>query len=337
MSEKEEIRNKEEEEEEDWDDEDQVYASAAPAAADEPPEDIATPDDEPCQDDTPPVDVVEEQEPEELEETRAPVDNNEQENEPPDDVDDDDDLLQDDYSSPSAARPRRVNHQHRDSLTRPMRSRTASFTEPPPPFRAISDHARSDMHGRLRAFENRRRSAMQARLESSSLYWRSFRDLLHASVEETARAERLVVGTARAHLQYSNTMRASYQDSYLDDKGHVVVDVKKQQKLMEQRQKDNEKRTEGSNLEDSKRTHMLSTLIESQLILAEKFGENAKHLEQEIASEITSLKEKLMSQVDNIQFLGNAILAELEQTEAEVSKAWGEYQKLVNVFESSDT
>jgi hypothetical protein len=57
--------------------------------------------------------------------------------------------------------------------------------------------------------------------------------------------------------------------------------------------------------------------------LAKKFGENAKEMEEEIASELTRMRIELEKKVAGIHIPGDAILAELEKTEAEVSEAWG--------------
>ena len=197
-----------------------------------------------------------------------------------------------------------------------------------PPFRAIDPKSRTSVHDKLRAYENRRRTSFQAKLESSSLYWRSFRDLLQSSIHETARAERLVLGTAKAQMAYANAMQASYEDGFLDNKGQVILEQKRQRRLSEQR-------IEGANTSigspsksailsaEERKANMLTTIMEAQLALARKFGENAKELEEEIASELTNLRQELEAKVNGINNLGDAILSELEKTETEISEAWG--------------
>ena len=199
---------------------------------------------------------------------------------------------------------------------------------PPPPFEAVNPKTRASVHDKLRAYESLRRTSFQAKLESSSLYWRSFRDLLQSSVHETARAERLILGTAKAHRSYADAMQASYEDGFLDKRGQVVLDQKRQKRLSEQRVE----ATSGSPIKtaqpmaltaEERKANMLTSIMDAQLALAKKFGENSNEMEEEIASEVTKLRVELQEKVASIRVLGDAILLELEKTEAEVSEAWG--------------
>lgn len=197
---------------------------------------------------------------------------------------------------------------------------------PPPPFEAINPKTRASVHDKLRAYESRRRTTFQSKLESSSLYWRSFRDLLQSSVHETARAERLILGTARAHRSYAQAMQASYEDGFLDKRGQVVLDPKRQKRLAEQRGLEGNKTVQPMALTaEERKANMLTSIMEAQLSLSKQFGENAQEMEDEIATEVTKQRVELEQKVAGIRVLGDAILLELEQTEAEVSEAWGKY------------
>jgi hypothetical protein len=207
--------------------------------------------------------------------------------------------------------------------------------KPPPPFEAVTPKHRLSVHDKLRAYESRRRTSFQAKLESSSLYWRSFRDLLQSSVHETARAERLIIGTAKAHQSYADAMQASYQDGFLDKRGQVVMDPKRQKKIAEQR-------VESVSLAPSKtvkpmaltaeeqKANMLTSIMDAQLSLSKKFGENAQEMQDEIATEVTKQRVELQEKVAEIRVLGDAILQELEITEAEVSEAWESYYTIAD-------
>lgn len=204
----------------------------------------------------------------------------------------------------------------------------------PPTYDIIDETSRRDIHSKLRAYEHRRRTAYSTKLESSSLYWRSFRDLLRASVHETARAERMVLGTAIANKIYAESMQASYEDAFLDDRGGMVNDPKKQKKLLDIRSSlpydmaPINKNEDGKRLTvkvpEQRKTNMLHNLIESQQEIATKFGENAQTLSAEIATEISDLRKALAVKVMEIQQLGDTIIGELEKTELEVTQAWGE-------------
>lgn len=203
-------------------------------------------------------------------------------------------------------------------------------------FTMVDDKTRSFIHGKLRAYEARRKAAYTGKLESSSLYWRSFRDLLAASIHETSRAERLVLGVAKANFAYSQQMLASYEDVLVDDKGAMVLDQKKQLRLLEVRSTQDyaaaplsptsgEHQEQRSFLTKQRRSNMLSPLIDSQAILADKFSESSKHMEREICEELTQLRIELETKVDFIRQVGDAIIAELEATETEVAQTWGTY------------
>ena len=176
---------------------------------------------------------------------------------------------------------------------------------------------RQGLHERLRAYEARRRLASASKFDSSSLYWKSFRDLLVASIQETGRAQRLVLGTSRAHQLYADAMQAMYEDVFLDEKGNVTLKAKQQKRLQTTRKKPSKK---GS---DPPQNAILTGIREAQHVMAERFGENAKNMEGEIAEEIGELLEELKKMFSSMETLGNAILTELEKTEHEVVEAWG--------------
>jgi hypothetical protein len=221
-----------------------------------------------------------------------------------------------------------------DHVSSPPKSSEASFT-------TVDEKTRQLIHSKLKAYESRRRSTYTGKLESSSLYWRAFRDLLTASLAETGRAERLVLGTARANAAYANSMQASYEDVLVDDKGGLVMDNKKQEKLLlvrssqdyalapSKQRNSTTTATTNKTSPDERRTHMLSALIDAQAILADKFGDNAQQLESEIATELTQMRLELEGRIANIKQIGDAIIAELEATETEVAQAWGEYCQYV--------
>lgn len=202
-------------------------------------------------------------------------------------------------------------------------------------YTTVDDTTRNFIHNKLKAYESRRRSAYKGKMESSSLYWRSFRDLLSASIHETGRAERLVLGTARANAAYAESMQASYQDVLVDDKGGIVLDVKKQRKLREVRSTQdydaapiNENKSTRSVKfcsGEKRKSNILCNLINSQANIAEKFGENSKELASEIASEMTQMRKNLEAKVAMISEVGNTIITELETTEQEVSQGWETY------------
>jgi hypothetical protein len=188
---------------------------------------------------------------------------------------------------------------------------------------ASSLTTRQGLHDKLRAYEARRRLAYASKFESSSLHWKSFRDLLAASVQETGRAQRLVLGTSRAHQLYADGLQAMYEDIFLDERGNVILKPKQQKKLSMTRKLPERKLSSNADESGPARGSCLIPIREAQHVMAERFGENARNMDVEIADEIGHLFDELKVKVGNMELLGDAILAELEETEQEVAEAWG--------------
>jgi hypothetical protein len=174
-------------------------------------------------------------------------------------------------------------------------------------------------HERLKEYEARRRLAYTSKFDSMSLYWKSYRDLLSASLSETSRAQRLILGTCKAHQIYADAMQAMYKDVYLDEKGNITNE-KQQKRLGASRKTEfRQRKSEG----DKQQTPVLKEIRDTQKDVALKFGENAKNMDNEIAAEIGSLLNSLKRQCSEMEQLGSSILSELEKTEQEVVQRWG--------------
>jgi hypothetical protein len=103
---------------------------------------------------------------------------------------------------------------------------------PNQPFLAEMHQKRSVNHAKLRAYEAKRRSAYESKLESSSLYWRAFRTLMHDSLLETQKADALLRAWTHASETYETSMR-SIGEWCIDEKGAPVTDTKKKKKLLD--------------------------------------------------------------------------------------------------------
>ena len=189
-----------------------------------------------------------------------------------------------------------------------------------------SSNSKQGQLEKLREYEMKRRLAYASKYDSMALYWKSHRDLLSASLQETGRAQRLVLGSSRAHQLYSNAMTAMHQDVFLDEKGNVTNE--KQQKRLATSRKKNLRRIPSNRTEDTSEQEDISLLKEvreSHLTMAKLFGENARNMDEEISQEIGELLVSLKENFGKIESLGSSILEELEKTEEEVTKAWGTY------------
>jgi hypothetical protein len=177
-----------------------------------------------------------------------------------------------------------------------------------------------EIYGKLREYEARRRLAYSAKYDSISLYWKSYCDLLSASLKETSRAQRIVLGTSHAYLMYADAMLAISEDSFLDDKGNITTE-KQKKKVASGRRKMDGMNAKSSEAKDA--VSVLKEIREAQSVLAERFEESSKNMDEEIAAAIGQLLDTVQEAFIIIERLGSSILTELERTEQEVTQAWG--------------
>ena len=208
---------------------------------------------------------------------------------------------------------------------------------PPPPSvsttrveRRVMDSAkRTALHHRLRAYEANRRNSHSTKLSSSSLYWKSFRALIHSSLEETKRAEGMVKAHIVADANYALHMKAVFFNLLNNDDGTPLLDHKK--RLQQQQQKKD--KPESSPLSpfsaknpaaiSSSGTLLLNTMLDSHLVIADRFDETSNGIKQDILPPLISLREKFEQEVKSHEALGNSILEDLEAADHAVEEAWG--------------
>ena len=178
---------------------------------------------------------------------------------------------------------------------------------------APDDDRRRILFAQLEKWEHDRRSDYAVLLESNSSIWRGSIDFLEDGVREIARAERLVLGAAMADKLFSEAMHAISHDSFLDDEGNVVTDIRKQNKLM------------GSREDEWMPTDMLHSVVEEKTRLGAKFGDNAEWGVDEIGNELTIFREEMEVEVTGIAKMGDSLLREMYATEKEVQAAWGTF------------
>jgi len=222
---------------------------------------------------------------------------------------------------------------------------------------------RTISHNRLRAYEATRRSAYETKLKSSSLYWRSFRALIANSLYETRRAEQIIKAGAVADSFYANHMKGCFDDMLDEETALPITDEKKRRAVLKERAKvelqnsgtdplehatisssspNNAKASSGGipkkgfklhaanhsfldSASNERRGAMLTTLIESQGIIAERFEEHSALVLKDIVPELSSLSRQLDAEVKVVEALGDAILKELAEAEHTVVEAWEKY------------
>lgn len=182
----------------------------------------------------------------------------------------------------------------------------------------LSENVNDATYAELKKYEMQRRLTYSSRLDSISLYWKSYRDLLAAGLQETGRAQRLVLGTSRAHGIYAEAMKSIYEDVFLDEKGNITND-KHRKKLAPSR------RNVPSSKSQIRKMSVLNDIQKAQISISARFGESSKNMDDEIADAICSLLEDTRKQFSAMENLGSCVLLELEKTEQEVSAAWDRY------------
>ena len=188
--------------------------------------------------------------------------------------------------------------------------------------------SQDELYLKLRAYENRRRLSYSSKLESISLYWKSYCDLLSASLRETGRAHRIVLGTSHAYAMYAEAMQGIYEDTFLDEKGNILKDKQKRKKALALKKGvggDSEKGKDIGQLKTTKAVSVLKEVREAQNDLASRFKESSKNMDEEIAELIGSLLNTTKESFDTIERLGSSILVELEKTEKEVIESYENY------------
>lgn len=186
---------------------------------------------------------------------------------------------------------------------------------------------KEELYQKLRTYETRRRLAYSSKLDSISLYWKSYCDLLSASLRETGRAQRIVLGTSHAYAMYAGAMQGIYEDTFLDEKGNIAKEKQKRKKALARKKmlgRDLEKVNDFGMLGATNKVSVLKEIREAQNDLASRFEESSKNMDEEIAELIGSLLETTRESFTTIELLGSSILVELEKTEKEVTRAWGE-------------
>jgi hypothetical protein len=214
----------------------------------------------------------------------------------------------------------------------------SSESSRPPPEAMLGrgqPHARETKHAKMRAYECRRRASYEKKLKSSILYWKSFRDLLYKSLEETRRAEGIVRATAHANKVYGDHMMCIFENA-LEWDGTPILDTKRKKQVMEERAAREKEQTTGAS-EKSKlqmgeaaynelveqRSTLVHTLIASNSDIGERYRENAKAMFNEILPKFTSLRKELENEIRDIKKLGDFLITEMTKSFADVNSIWG--------------
>ena len=160
-------------------------------------------------------------------------------------------------------------------------------------------------------FELRRREVYHRRMEEAASVWRGAMEVMQAGIFETARAERLVKGTAFANKAYADAMRAVANDVYIDSEGNAVNAERKQTRMKSQR---------ATLLDDG--DGMLSSLAKYHNDMGAKFDDVTKRIMDEPVAEFRVLRRDLKVNMIAIKRQGDSFIRNMKAAEVEVLRAW---------------
>jgi len=194
-------------------------------------------------------------------------------------------------------------------------------------------------HEKLRSYEVCRRTSYESKLNSSNLYWKSFRELMGSSVKETERAVILIRARVLADEKYGAHMQAIY-DNLLESDGRPIKDDKRKKRIVGARERENagdfkmKDAATQARIEDEareKRGALLTQLVDCHEVLADRYDGSAKAVKEDILPELESLSHQLASEVVVIEALGDAILSDLQSAEMELQSHWDQYYTLASL------
>jgi hypothetical protein len=180
---------------------------------------------------------------------------------------------------------------------------------------------RIQVHNDLIAIESKRRSQMNILMDYHKEQWYAAKEILQTGVQNVEFAERLVSGFAQAGMVFADSLEAMYEDRFLDDRGKMVKSTFVQNRLHKKRS------SQEYSIDAAKgelgQSALLNSLIEAQLVMAQSFDENARHLIEEMLPEITDLKNEIEASAQELESLGDSIVRHLISSEVEVKNLWG--------------
>mmetsp|Transcript_7188 Transcript_7188/g.10297 ORF Transcript_7188/g.10297 Transcript_7188/m.10297 type:complete len:798 (-) Transcript_7188:197-2590(-) len=212
------------------------------------------------------------------------------------------------------------------------------------PSKIITPNLRKMSHNKLRAYETYRRKIYTPKLKISCSYWRSVREILLSSQEETEQAEVMVRGNVIAHKSYASYCNALARDE-LDNDGNIM-DTKTAKKLKQDRKMKYDARRTPIGIDKSKdekpkkdtilshkfennllntKEKYISKCIEMQSVVGKRFSDYEEFVRVQILNPLSRLRSEVEEEVRVLEGVGDAILSELKDAERDVKGAWAAY------------
>jgi len=171
---------------------------------------------------------------------------------------------------------------------------------------------------RLKISEFQRRKTYASMLDDACTTWTHYIELLDSGVQEVARAERLVVGTAVADQAFATALRAIAHDAFLDDDYNVIPEDGQQQDFIQHRQPHENMPTDP----------VLTSLMKADAKMAQRFDELSGYSGiGNVGPELAIFRQELEGEVEEVKRIGKALMngmptLEMKSTEKATQRAW---------------
>jgi hypothetical protein len=198
----------------------------------------------------------------------------------------------------------------------------------PKNLHAESENGRKFLISRIKRFESLRREFCKQLMDELSLRWTSSLEVMNAGILEVARAERTIRGAALASKEYAKAIQAIQADVFIDSNGNTVHEPRKQRRIAAERAASGAAYEFTGNsperLRDSKfRVSMMSSLVASQEVIAEKYTENHGSVYDSVILEIATLLNSLQKEKNMFKLVGDACIRDIKASEKEVKVVIG--------------
>jgi hypothetical protein len=183
---------------------------------------------------------------------------------------------------------------------------------------------RIQVHNSLIAWESKRRTETSQRLEKYGKWWLELKSIVDYGTEEVDFAERFVSGFSKAGIVFADVTQAVCDDTLFDEGelntvGSSLIPSRLQKKRNTP-ELTAEKKDPSSEFGHST---LLTSIISTQLDLAQNFRDCSSHIDEEIMPELEHLRRTISASVKEYERLGDGIMNELRRSEIELKNIWG--------------
>lgn len=198
----------------------------------------------------------------------------------------------------------------------------------PSHFTMESEEGRQFLFRRMSKFEERRQEVCTPLVEEFVVRWTASLRVMQAGIFEMARAERLIRGAALANKVYAEAMQANFEDVYLDSEGNSVTEKRHQNRIAREREGvEYSFESAGGSPEKLKDAHTRSavfgSLVNSQEVIAGKFLENYAGVNENVVSELASLRNHLKEEMIEFKRRGDPFIRDIQGSETEIQTTFG--------------